>query len=96
MRGTSNWSARPRSPARVVIVSIFVNPLQFGADEDLDAYPRTLDADLELLRAEGVELVFAPSAKTMYPEGPRTTVHAGSAGRRTRRCERARRTSPAC
>ncbi|MGO4202359.1 pantoate--beta-alanine ligase [Rhodococcus sp. TAF43] len=64
----------------VVIVSIFVNPLQFGANEDLDAYPRTLDADLELLRAEGVELVFAPSAKAMYPEGPCTTVLPGPLG----------------
>lgn len=59
-----------------VIVSIFVNPLQFGANEDLGKYPRTLDADVELLRAEGVELVFAPSAQDMYPQGPRTTVQA--------------------
>ncbi|KZF04294.1 MAG: pantoate--beta-alanine ligase [Rhodococcus sp. (in: high G+C Gram-positive bacteria)] len=64
----------------VVIVSIFVNPLQFGAGEDLDAYPRTLDADVELLRAEGVELVFAPSAADMYPSGPRTTVLPGPLG----------------
>lgn len=64
----------------VVIVSIFVNPLQFGAGEDLDSYPRTLDADIELLRGEGVELVFAPTAATMYPAGPRTTVHPGPLG----------------
>nr|WP_296772922.1 pantoate--beta-alanine ligase [Rhodococcus sp. (in: high G+C Gram-positive bacteria)] len=64
----------------VVIVSIFVNPLQFGVGEDLDAYPRTLDADVELLREEGVEIVFAPSATDMYPAGPRTTVHAGPLG----------------
>ncbi|MFJ4656439.1 pantoate--beta-alanine ligase [Nocardia sp. NPDC088792] len=65
---------------QVVIVSIFVNPLQFGANEDLGKYPRTLDADVELLRGEGVELVFAPSAAQMYPEGPRTTVHPGPLG----------------
>lgn len=65
----------------VVVVSIFVNPLQFGAGEDLDAYPRTLDADLALLEPLGVELVFAPSASSMYPNGPRTTVHPGEAGR---------------
>lgn len=63
-----------------VIVSIFVNPLQFGANEDLGKYPRTLDADVELLREEGVELVFAPSAQDMYPQGPRTTVQAGPYG----------------
>ncbi|UEA85300.1 pantoate--beta-alanine ligase [Tsukamurella paurometabola] len=64
----------------VVVVSIFVNPLQFGANEDLDAYPRTLDADVEKLRAAGVELVFAPSAAEMYPNGPRTTIQPGPAG----------------
>jgi pantoate--beta-alanine ligase len=61
----------------VVVVSIFVNPLQFGAGEDLDAYPRTLDGDLTLLRGEGVEIVFAPTAAVMYPDGLRTTVHPG-------------------
>lgn len=66
-----------RVPGAVVVVSIFVNPLQFGEGEDLDAYPRTLDADVELLREAGVELVFAPSAADMYPEGPRTTVQPG-------------------
>lgn len=64
----------------VVIVSIFVNPLQFGVGEDLDAYPRTLDADVALLREEGVELVFAPSSSDMYPSGPRTTVNPGPLG----------------
>lgn len=74
--------AARRTPGAVVVVSIFVNPLQFGADEDLDAYPRTLDADVDLLRRAGVELVFAPSAAAMYPNGPRTTVHPGPAGAR--------------
>lgn len=69
-----------RRTNQVVIVSIFVNPLQFGANEDLDKYPRTLDADVELLRGEGVELVFAPSAADMYPDGPRTSVHPGPLG----------------
>nr|WP_234812360.1 pantoate--beta-alanine ligase [Mycolicibacter longobardus] len=72
--------AAQRVPGSVVVVSIFVNPLQFGAGEDLDAYPRTLDTDLALLRAEGVELVFTPTAAAMYPGGPRTAVHPGPLG----------------
>ncbi|BBZ72263.1 pantoate--beta-alanine ligase [Mycobacterium paraseoulense] len=69
--------AAKRVPGAVVAVSIFVNPLQFGAGEDLDAYPRTLDHDLALLRGEGVEIVFAPTAAAMYPDGLRTTVQPG-------------------
>ena len=72
--------AARRVPGAVVVVSIFVNPLQFGAGEDLDAYPRPLDADLDMLRAEGVEIVFTPTPSAMYPEGPRTTVHPGRLG----------------
>ncbi|HZQ30755.1 MAG TPA: pantoate--beta-alanine ligase [Mycobacterium sp.] len=69
--------AARRVPGSVVVVSIFVNPLQFGADEDLNRYPRTFDADLDLLRREAVEVVFAPSVEAMYPDGPRTSVHPG-------------------
>ncbi|CAJ1579153.1 pantoate--beta-alanine ligase [[Mycobacterium] wendilense] len=72
--------AAKKVPGSVVVVSIFVNPLQFGAGEDLEAYPRTLDADLELLRAEGVDIAFTPNAAAMYPSGPRTTVHPGPLG----------------
>jgi len=72
--------AAKRVPGAVVVVSIFVNPLQFGPTEDLDAYPRTLDADLELLRDEGVEVAFTPTAAAMYPDGKRTTVHPGPLG----------------
>lgn len=69
--------AAKRVPGSVVVVSIFVNPLQFGANEDLDAYPRTLDQDIAMLREEGVEIVFAPTAAAMYPDGMRTTVQPG-------------------
>jgi pantoate--beta-alanine ligase len=72
--------AAKRVPGSVVVVSIFVNPLQFGVEEDLERYPRTLDGDLELLRAEGVEVVFAPSAEGMYHDGPRTWVQPGPLG----------------
>lgn len=72
--------AAKKVPGAVVVVSIFVNPLQFGASEDLDAYPRTLDADLEMLTGEGVEIVFTPTPALMYPDGTRTTVHPGPLG----------------
>jgi pantoate--beta-alanine ligase len=72
--------AAKRVSGSVVVVSIFVNPLQFGTGEDLNAYPRTLDADMELLAEEGVEVVFTPTAAVMYPDGPRTTVHPGPLG----------------
>ena len=72
--------AAKRVPGSVVVVSIFVNPLQFGADEDLDAYPRIVEDDLALLRGEGVEIAFTPSVAAMYPDGPRTAVHPGSLG----------------
>ncbi|MDP4650821.1 MAG: pantoate--beta-alanine ligase [Haliea sp.] len=60
---------KARTLADVVIVSIFVNPLQFGPNEDLDAYPRTLAADKEKLFSEGVQHLFLPEPQDMYPEG---------------------------
>ncbi|RUO27931.1 pantoate--beta-alanine ligase [Aliidiomarina sedimenti] len=55
--------------ADAVIVSIYVNPMQFGANEDLDSYPRTLAADLQALAELGVDAVFTPSTGTIYPRG---------------------------
>lgn len=72
--------AAQRMPRALVVVSIFVNPLQFAEGEDLDAYPRTLEADVEKLRAAGVDAVFVPNAREMYPNGPRTTVQPGEIG----------------
>ena len=59
-----------RERADHLIVTIFVNPLQFGPNEDLDRYPRTLESDLEICGRAGADLVFAPSAREMYPDGP--------------------------
>jgi pantoate--beta-alanine ligase len=60
---------KARALCDIVVVSIFVNPLQFGAGEDLDAYPRTLIADKEKLFAEGVQMLYAPTVDEVYPEG---------------------------
>jgi pantoate--beta-alanine ligase len=60
--------------AKRVVVSIFVNPLQFGANEDLTKYPRTFEADLALCEQHGVDLVYAPNAARMYPPGFETHV----------------------
>jgi pantoate--beta-alanine ligase len=69
-------------PDGSVIVSIFVNPLQFGPSEDLARFPRTLEEDLTMCAAEGADLVFVPSAAEMYPSGkPEVTVEPGPAGR---------------
>ena len=70
-----------RAHADHVLVTIFVNPLQFGPNEDFDRYPRTLDADLDTCRAERVDLVFAPDRDEMYPGGsPLVRVAAGPLG----------------
>jgi pantoate--beta-alanine ligase len=69
---------RAREAADRVIVTIFVNPLQFGPREDLDRYPRTLEADLAMCRAEGVDLVFVPTEAEIYPGGrPQIRVDPG-------------------
>lgn len=65
-----------------VVVSIFVNPLQFGPHEDLDRYPRTLEADLEVCEREGADIVFAPGVDEVYPGGlPQVTVRPGPLGK---------------
>ncbi|OED63618.1 pantoate--beta-alanine ligase [Vibrio splendidus ZS-139] len=60
---------KARELADIVVVSIFVNPMQFERADDLNNYPRTLDADLNKLTGEGVELVFTPTPEVMYPDG---------------------------
>ncbi|MET7765085.1 pantoate--beta-alanine ligase [Streptomyces sp. NPDC005393] len=75
-------AARGRVGAKgLVTVTVFVNPLQFGAGEDLDRYPRTLDADLKVAAEAGADIVFAPSAEEVYPGGePRIRIAAGPMG----------------
>ncbi len=64
-----------RNIADRVVVSLFVNPTQFGENEDLSAYPRDLEKDLSMADSVGVDHLFVPSAEDMYPEGFQTTVH---------------------
>ena len=70
-----------RQRARHVLVTIFLNPLQFGPKEDLSRYPRTFDDDLEICTREGVDLVFAPTPDVIYPDGdPGVRISAGPLG----------------
>ncbi|MFG3085852.1 pantoate--beta-alanine ligase [Streptomyces parvulus] len=70
-------------PDGEVVTTVFVNPLQFGAGEDLDRYPRTLDADVEIAGRAGADAVFAPSVDEVYPGGePQVRVTAGPMGER--------------
>jgi pantoate--beta-alanine ligase len=81
--GHRSLMRRARSERDLVVVSIFVNPLQFGDPADLEAYPRAEAADLEVARSEGVDLLFAPSVDEMYPNGePELTVDPGPLGER--------------
>lgn len=73
---------RARAENGAVVVSIFVNPTQFGPSEDLATYPRDLDRDLGLLSAEGVDLVFVPTVEEMYPGGAGVRVDPGPLGER--------------
>jgi pantoate--beta-alanine ligase len=71
-----------KAQAAPVVVSIFVNPKQFGPSEDLQKYPRTLEADSEALERLGVDYLFAPAAEEMYPAGFRTAVTVEGLGER--------------
>ncbi|MEZ5096234.1 MAG: pantoate--beta-alanine ligase [Nocardioides sp.] len=76
--GSLMEQARARVGGAPVVVSIFVNPMQFAPGEDLARYPRTLDADVELCAARGVDVVFAPAVDEVYPGGePQVTVDPG-------------------
>ena len=80
---------RAREVADETVVSIFVNPLQFAAGEDLDRYPRPLEADLAMCAEEGVALAFVPSRAQMYPREPVVRVVAGSMGQQLEGASRA-------
>ena len=79
--GHATLMRQARERAAIVVVTLFLNPLQFGPGEDLSRYPRTFDTDLELCQREGVDLVFAPTPDEVYPDGdPAVRVNAGPLG----------------
>jgi len=79
-----------RQQADVVVASIFVNPLQFGANEDLDRYPRTLAQDQQKLQAAACDLLFAPTVSEMYPQGAQSQTRVSVGGVSERLCGAAR------
>ena len=82
-QGHASMLARAREECGLAAVSIFVNPLQFGPNEDLDAYPRDLERDLGICEKEGMDVVFAPPVEEMYRGGPPlVTVDPGHQGDR--------------
>jgi pantoate--beta-alanine ligase len=76
-RGHASLIERARRESETVVVSIFVNPLQFDRPDDLTRYPRSLEADLELCRKQGVDLLFAPTVSEMYPRPMEMGVDVG-------------------
>jgi len=73
-QGHASLMKAAREQSHIVVLSIFVNPIQFGPNEDFDSYPRDEQRDLETARAEGVDIVFIPSVKEMYPQPTQTTI----------------------
>ena len=69
MTDTLHWSRSRKKYADIVVASIFVNPTQFGPNEDLGRYPRDFKGDIKKLASAGTDYVFFPSAKEMYPAG---------------------------
>ena len=80
-QGHLSLAERARAECRSVVVSIFVNPTQFGPSEDLDKYPRDLERDLRMLEGVGTDLVWTPTPEIMYPSGYQTWVEVGDVSR---------------
>jgi pantoate--beta-alanine ligase len=81
-KGHLSLVAAARAECPTTVASIFVNPLQFGPNEDFDRYPRAFESDVAQLRDAGVALVYAPAVETMYPPGFATTVDPGPVAER--------------
>lgn len=79
-RGHASLIEQARRDCETVVVSIFVNPLQFGSGEDLSRYPRHLEADLEFAEQTGADIIFAPPEREIYPKPTTITIDAGRLG----------------
>src|SRR5688500_12288840 len=80
--GHASLVRRARDECQSVIASIFVNPTQFGPNEDLSRYPRDEAGDLQMLESLGVDVVFVPTVEEVYPPGAATSVDVGELGNR--------------